>query len=475
MASNNFPCTEGSRPVRAQIDELEPHMASIEEGMGFLASRPAALLHSLDDHKSTASPIRRLPPEILGEIFAFSVHSTYYFGDVSEVSGPLSHQAPWVFTRVCRRWAAVALGTPGLWSMVSLDLDRLGERGAVSMTKLWLARSRNLPLTIKIFHDSDALDRPRLDSHLVLDAVMQHSERWQNAYISISLPLLFQLANLHGRLAALTTLTITVDIAALQDRCGDLVPLRRTFIEAPQLTAFCASFWDDRLLRSPFAFPLHQLTRLSTTFTSSAEALCTLRKLSNIVDCRLQYEEHEALPLACVPILLPHLRVLTIQTTLEQDDPVEMQHTDSLLNYLKTPRLEDLSTHNTADADAVLALFARSGCAGSLRSLRFYLDPSRGDMFLTLLQRLPRLATLELGDFNGALTAPASVATFFGVALHCWLQYPSPRQSLRVRIVDRMYDGDVSPLAFSAMRRDGLWVEISPVSSYRCVIMDSFN
>ncbi|KAJ7465915.1 hypothetical protein FB451DRAFT_1041076, partial [Mycena latifolia] len=153
VTPDRIPCGEQLRLANAYIDDVGPQMASIDREMAVLSRRRAALLQSLNAHKSIISPIRRLPPEILGEIFSFSVYATYYFGDISEVSGPLANQAPWVFTHVCRRWAAVALGTPMLWTMIFLDLDRLGERGAVSMTKLWLARSRNLPLTLKIFHD----------------------------------------------------------------------------------------------------------------------------------------------------------------------------------------------------------------------------------------------------------------------------------------------------------------------------------
>ncbi|KAJ7453175.1 hypothetical protein FB451DRAFT_672798 [Mycena latifolia] len=480
IASNDSPCSEESRLASAYIDELEPHITSIDEEMAFLSRRREALLQSLNVHQSIVSPIRRLPSEILGEIFAFSVHSTYYFQDIAEVSGPLSHQAPWVLTRVCRRWAKVSLENPALWSMVFLDLDRLGERGAVSMTKLWLARSKDLCLTLKIFHDSDALGRVGLDSHPVLSTVMQHSERWEHAYISISLPLLFQLATIRGRLPALNTLTISANIEALEDMRRDAL-FQTTFAEAPRLTALCASFWDDRLLRSPFAVRWPQLTRLSTTFTSNTEALSILQQLSNIVECRLQCEEQDVLPADGIHVIrLQHLRFLTIQVEAEQTVPVGMYHKYTLLNYFETPCLEKLSTHNTADVEAVLALIARSGCADSLKSLHLHLDSIGRDTFLRLVRQLPRLTALELGDFNGSLTGPdPSVPAFFGVALHRWLQvqrsFGQPPQSLHLRIVDRMYNGDASLQELSAMQRDGLFLEISAVSDFRSVLMDSFN
>ncbi|KAJ6539896.1 hypothetical protein DFH09DRAFT_1397099, partial [Mycena vulgaris] len=153
VASNDLPGPTESSLASAYIDELETHIALIDKATLALSRRRTDLLEALDAHKSISSSIRRLPPEILGEIFSWSVNAAYHFGDISEVSGVLVHNAPWVLTRVCRRWSAVALGNLALWSMLFLDLDRLGEQGAVSMTNLCLERSRDLPITVKIFHE----------------------------------------------------------------------------------------------------------------------------------------------------------------------------------------------------------------------------------------------------------------------------------------------------------------------------------
>ncbi|KAJ6563604.1 hypothetical protein DFH09DRAFT_477879 [Mycena vulgaris] len=159
ITSNEAPSDGESSLASAYIDELEPHIALLDEALAFLSRRHAALLASLNAHKSIVSPIRRLPPELLGEIFSFSVHATY---SLRGVSGPPCRRAPWLLAHVCSRWAAVALASPVLWTMVSLDLDRLkaAEDGAVSMTNVWLERSKDLPMTLRIFHYKDELDFP---------------------------------------------------------------------------------------------------------------------------------------------------------------------------------------------------------------------------------------------------------------------------------------------------------------------------
>ncbi|KAJ7483482.1 hypothetical protein FB451DRAFT_991164, partial [Mycena latifolia] len=64
------------------------------------------------------SPLRRMPPELLGEIFSWTLPS------VQEALGRRRFQdkhSPWVFTQVCHRWRAVALSTPSLWSQIVIN------------------------------------------------------------------------------------------------------------------------------------------------------------------------------------------------------------------------------------------------------------------------------------------------------------------------------------------------------------------
>ncbi|KAJ7649066.1 hypothetical protein DFH06DRAFT_996807, partial [Mycena polygramma] len=148
IESNAAPSGIESQLTMGYIGELETQVASLDEAMASISRRRTELLQSVEAHKVVLSPIRRVPPEILGEIFSFIVHATFYFNDINRVKLLASRHAPWLLARVCRHWSAVALATPSLWSMVSLDLASLGEHGAVSMTELGLQRSRSMPLNV---------------------------------------------------------------------------------------------------------------------------------------------------------------------------------------------------------------------------------------------------------------------------------------------------------------------------------------
>lgn len=62
----------------------------------------------IDCHKVILSPVRRIPPEIISEIF---LHTCGYRYDVFN-----SREGPWVLGQICSRWRAVALNCSTIWS-----------------------------------------------------------------------------------------------------------------------------------------------------------------------------------------------------------------------------------------------------------------------------------------------------------------------------------------------------------------------
>ncbi|KAG9075793.1 hypothetical protein FRC06_009885, partial [Ceratobasidium sp. 370] len=85
--------------------------------------------------------IHKLPAEILGTIFIFCARLCD--NSKGEPYGPYACQT--AVSAVCRRWRAVALGTPQLWSRVMLDDPVPWDRSA-----LYLSRSGTVPLDIEI-------------------------------------------------------------------------------------------------------------------------------------------------------------------------------------------------------------------------------------------------------------------------------------------------------------------------------------
>ncbi|KAJ7609477.1 hypothetical protein FB45DRAFT_1066870 [Roridomyces roridus] len=495
VASNDAPDKTESALTRAHIQQLESQLALLEEPLTLLRRRQADLLASVETHRRILCPIRRCPPEILSHIFSFAVESTFHFNDISEVAAPMSDLAPWVLPRVCRRWADIALATTSLWTLVFLDLDRLGEEGAVRMVDLLHQRSRNMPLTVKIYCEQD-----EVRSHRVLDSALAHVERWQNVDLYLKLPLFLRLATVRDRFSSLTTLTMSLDVLDLEDLEDDL-DLRvdpdfwNTFAIAPKLTALCASFWNnDNLLPSPFTLPWAQLTRLSTTFTTDTEVLRVLEKLSNIVDCRLEFSsrDFDTAPNSSLTITLPHLRslLLQIETISPSSAPPDRstgsgrpKRLPSLLDNLSTPSLQSLTTYHTADAATILALIARSGCMHTLQKLRLHTPSLHANSVLDILQKVPHLSVLNVGDLNGVLLPGWTTSTmplipeFIHGFTREWRSVSvqgGRERKLKAQIVDSTYNVDVSE-QLAELEKDGLFIELSSRTYFRPLITDSFQ
>ncbi|TFK52183.1 hypothetical protein OE88DRAFT_1807139 [Heliocybe sulcata] len=96
---------------------------------------------------SLLSPIWKLPPELLGRIFWFTLPTADYVY-MRKDSSPL------LISQVCQFWREVALSTPELWSSISLGADDSqtldGNWPHPYAVRTWLGRSGKYSLSIKV-------------------------------------------------------------------------------------------------------------------------------------------------------------------------------------------------------------------------------------------------------------------------------------------------------------------------------------
>ncbi|KAJ7279452.1 hypothetical protein C8J57DRAFT_1303359 [Mycena rebaudengoi] len=123
--------------ILSDIDALSAHLER-------LSAERDAIQAELD---SIVYPVLTLPPEITGDIFV-------WFRCLSWGGGPISpHSAPQILAKICRRWRSIAIGTPELWSHLSLWMDPAGRSdfyaAVPAALEIWLARSGSHPLTIQ--------------------------------------------------------------------------------------------------------------------------------------------------------------------------------------------------------------------------------------------------------------------------------------------------------------------------------------
>ncbi|KAF8879981.1 hypothetical protein CPB84DRAFT_1687772, partial [Gymnopilus junonius] len=125
LQTNYIPSEEEVVQIKAFLEEPSVKLNALEDKITRLeAELEAAEKDYLDFHSqytacySLVSLPRRLPDDVLREIFVQSSISAYGNAVLDKDSPPL------VFTRICRHWRDVAFTTPEMWSTIHIPVIR---------------------------------------------------------------------------------------------------------------------------------------------------------------------------------------------------------------------------------------------------------------------------------------------------------------------------------------------------------------
>ncbi|KAJ7511157.1 hypothetical protein B0H11DRAFT_867379 [Mycena galericulata] len=193
-----------------EIKRYDAEIARIRQVLVDLRAERATLIAYADGCRSLFSPIRRVPPEILLEIFELCSPPRHRFEGGWFGNPYLTYPTDRIFmkklqrlTKVCSRWRQLAIGTPSLWTKIELVLDRWSDR-RTQLLSSFLERSASLPLTINVRAFRDFVE----DDGVGLILLAKHSDRWQTVSFSI-FPAAFKfISEAKGRLPLLKTLEI---------------------------------------------------------------------------------------------------------------------------------------------------------------------------------------------------------------------------------------------------------------------------
>ncbi|KAF8210539.1 hypothetical protein K438DRAFT_161763 [Mycena galopus ATCC 62051] len=167
LSQERMPTASETAAIRDFTRDTYAEIAWRELAIDRLLCEVAELRRRAEQHKSIIAPIRRIPPEIMAEIFLqltqIEVRTQYYApcsgfidnegGDLFDYTGyePVLHKAPLIFGEVSRRWRAIALSTPRLWNSMFFVSTDTELRDIISVCDTWLKRSGSLPLSIRFY------------------------------------------------------------------------------------------------------------------------------------------------------------------------------------------------------------------------------------------------------------------------------------------------------------------------------------
>ncbi|KAF6765386.1 hypothetical protein DFP72DRAFT_202490 [Ephemerocybe angulata] len=297
-----------------------------------------------EKYQTLLSPLRRnlMPPEILGEIFTFSVSSRPFSWD---------HQLN-TLCLVCRAWRAAALIHPALWATVGWHYIYSPQNFDIGKVKAWLSRSGKVKKTLHVMgrHEADDsslcplsphdlgkffLDGPPLDT---LSLACTHAECLDAIFGDMQCG-----PAKKPSCALIHSLTLGMERASAESFgrvCGILhrIPTVRTLTLAlPEIHHY---FIYDRELPKPLPFGnLSGLTLVCDWPVSLV--LDVLRNCANLETLTLETEGctrgyDPAFPRDIPILVLPRLRTLQLKEVV-----LSSKDTD-ILRYLRLPSLHTL-------------------------------------------------------------------------------------------------------------------------------------
>ncbi|KAJ7041232.1 hypothetical protein C8F04DRAFT_173183 [Mycena alexandri] len=105
------------RDKRAELAASGDAISQLQFTLNTLQAKHAELASEISQYDSILSPVRRIPPEIIGEIF---LYFTPVMHPDSESRNHDRVNLPWKLGHICHLWRAVSLSLEQLWSVLDL-------------------------------------------------------------------------------------------------------------------------------------------------------------------------------------------------------------------------------------------------------------------------------------------------------------------------------------------------------------------
>jgi len=367
--NNEAPSDEVVSMIRHSIRKPTMELASIETEIHELQSRleklhgkQVAIKQALKTYNDILSPVRRLPLDVLCEIFTRCLPT--------ERNPTMSAKdAPLLLMHVCKSWREATLSFPELWSTLHIPYTEGNPQLALFMPQYtidptvqlrsldeimnqrrqivrdWLNRSGNSPLSLSISYIRNVDDFPSgpsdtpTQSHAgkMLSAISSSMDRWKVLDFDMTTNIFHEinhLASLNGStfpwLQSLRVFSRPIN-QEMQE-----FPLMKTLFLAPRLRRLAL---EGRIYGNAVIFPPH-LTDLyydCDPRLSHEDIMTLLRRCPSLVHCNI-------VGVACIYGQDSFQHTDLVHPTLEslcllKDDPMSLK-TEELCKHLHFPNLK---------------------------------------------------------------------------------------------------------------------------------------
>ncbi|KAJ6584667.1 hypothetical protein B0H19DRAFT_1106000 [Mycena capillaripes] len=161
---DRVPSSQQKQMIQQLLAEKTAHLAHLNSKVPKRKTKkkiPRELRAELDHtrrsikfHRALISPWRRLPVEIMAEIFLFALEVTIQPDDADN-SWNDDREGTLLLCKICSNWRSIAINTSALWNVLSINLHYV--RRPLDWISTWLDRSRSMPVYLQIFWGHKAL------------------------------------------------------------------------------------------------------------------------------------------------------------------------------------------------------------------------------------------------------------------------------------------------------------------------------
>ena len=296
--------------------------------------------------------VNHLPLEILAEIFFLCSDRLKRRYQFDRPADPRHWRAPLLLCQVCRHWREVAISLPLLWCSLSGTGSFMPNPMFI---KLWLARSRGLPLSLSLEAPVGYEDTPKYHAHAskVFDLFSNEMHRWRTMSFTLNDSLARQfIATVDSKAQILEELELVLDKP--RSAGAEVSALLPSFPKLHKLS------WSGNLSAASLCnIPFHRLTHIYVASRNSAQDV-----IACISQCTMAVELHwhrvncwDSSPVCGLPqTTLLHLQSLYLKGTGDFAD---------ILSRLTLPSLKCLRLETKSKAQNPKLLedfFDRSSC-----------------------------------------------------------------------------------------------------------------
>ena len=368
LRSNRMLSSSEETVIRQSYWETHSSILRLEIQIKDLIHRRHALCNHHQMLATLLSPVRRIPPELLGEIFRYCLPQNYCEEG--------SHKAVMLPSHICKHWRDVALSTQTMWTNIFLHVTDKTFESRAALVTTWFSRSGGSPLSFTL--------KGQQNVGPIMTFLLQHCSRWQNIDLNVPFEIIRCLEATEGHFERLETVQIHAMHAATPYSIEDIFGL------APRLRKVSL---DGSLILGGFSGSWAQLAELNAGYTSYTigQCLALLQYMWNLQTLRINV--HGGVVEGHRHFVISHLLV-SLHVRAEGADYM-------LFDCITLPRLRDLSV-DEIDSEwpqsQFISFLERS--SPPLQSFSFGIPYRTGDVWddnvIQILQHIPSLRSLCL-------------------------------------------------------------------------------